>query len=154
MEFEFLFLGKAKDNFISQGIDEYKKRLSRYATVSLKTIKCKTVQGSDEVIKDKETDLLLANISSPTHPVALDIQGRQYSSTEFAEVISGWERKNIRRVSFVIGGPLGLSERMLGEAREKISLSKMTFTHDMIRLFLIEQVYRAFMIKAGTQYHK
>ncbi len=154
MNIEILFLGKTKDSFLAEGIEEYRKRLSHYTTVQLKTIKCKKLQGSDVSIKEKEAELLLANVSVGSFLIALDSQGKEYDSLKFAERVDRWEMQNIRQVSFLIGGPLGLAPSILNEAREKISLSRMTFTHDMVRLLLLEQLYRAYTIKAGEKYHK
>ena len=154
MKYEILFLGKTRDSFLSQGIDEYYKRLKHYTDIKLKTIKTKKIQGSDEVIKEKEASLLLSQMNSSAYVVALDSVGNAYTSMGFARRIDGWERRNLRNISFIIGGPLGLSKDLLKRADESISLSKMTFTHDMVRLFLLEQLYRAYTIKAGEQYHK
>jgi len=154
MKYEILFLGKTKDTFLTEGIAEYSKRLKHYAGINLKTIKTGKIQGSDHIIKEKETDLLLSHTIPSTHMIALDGGGKSFTSKEFSREINKWERLNLRHITFVIGGPLGLSERMLGLAKEKISLSKMTFTHDMVRLFLLEQLYRAYTIKAGEKYHK
>lgn len=154
MKFEIIFLGKTKENFLTAGIEEYAKRLKHYSSVSLKTVKVPKVQGSDNFIKEKEADLLFANISAASYLVALDARGKSYSSEDFSKRISGWERQNIKHVTFVIGGPLGLSSRLVEASKEMVSLSRMTFTHDMVRLFLLEQLYRAYTIKAGEQYHK
>ncbi|MEE4242451.1 MAG: 23S rRNA (pseudouridine(1915)-N(3))-methyltransferase RlmH [Desulfopila sp.] len=154
MKYEILLLGKTKKTFLVDGIDEYVWRLKHYADVALKTIKVNRIQGNDEVVKEKEADLLLGNLFPGTFIVALDMKGHQYTSRQFSSLISGWEFTGVRHVSFVIGGPLGLSEKVLRQAKLKFSLSKMTFTHDMARLLLLEQLYRAYTIKAGEKYHK
>lgn len=154
MKFEILLLGKTKDSFLAEGIDEYAKRLGYYADANLKIIKVKKVQGSDKTIKEKEADLLLANMEPSTYPIALDSRGRQLSSTGLAKELEHLECAGIRHATFIIGGPLGLAPRILERAKLKLSLSKMTFTHDMVRLFLLEQLYRAYTIKNGGKYHK
>ncbi len=154
MKYEIIFLGKTKDAFLSDGISEYLKRLNRYANVKIKIIKSKKHQGSDNLIKEKEGNLLLNNIEKLSYLVALDSQGKQFSSTGFSSLIDRWEQKGKKSITFVIGGPLGLSQEILKKADMQISLSQMTFTHDMVRLFLIEQIYRAYTIKAGEKYHK
>jgi len=154
MYHEIVLLGKTKSSFLVNGITEYLERLQHYAKVTVKTIKTGAMQGSDEVIKQKEAALLLARLVPGTTLVALDAKGVQYTSTEFSRLINRWESMGVKHVSFVIGGPLGLDEGLLKRADHRISLSKMTFTHDMVRLFLLEQLYRAYTIKAGEKYHK
>lgn len=154
MKFEVLLLGKTKDSFLAHGIDEYCKRLKHYTNITLKTLKAKKIQGSDKIIKEKEGELLLANIPQSAFIVTLDQTGRQFSSEEFSREIIKWENSGVKNVSLVIGGPLGLSPQLLRKANLIMSLSKMTFTHDMARLLLLEQIYRAYTIKAGEKYHK
>jgi 23S rRNA (pseudouridine1915-N3)-methyltransferase len=154
MRYEILFLGKTKESFLTEGINEYFQRINHYARVSVKTVKTRKQCGSDECIKDKEGELLIANMDPLTCVVALDPQGVQYSSVGFSALVGRWEQAGIKHVTFVIGGPLGLSSTVLKKADWKISLSQMTFTHDMVRLFLLEQLYRAYTIKAGEKYHK
>lgn len=154
MKFEILLLGKTKDSFLAAGIEEYTKRLQHYADVTLKTIKTKKHQGSEKVIVEQEADLLLANLSPSTFPIALDSGGTQLSSTGLAEKIGHWEHIGLKHATFLIGGPLGLAPKVLERSQLQLSLSKMTFTHDMVRLFLLEQLYRAYTIKCGEKYHK
>lgn len=154
MKYEIILLGKTKETFLNSGINEYLKRLKHYTDVQIKIIKTRKLQGNDDLIKEKEGELILSNLQSATYPIALDSHGKSYSSVEFSEMISHLENLNKRHVTFIIGGPLGLSGRLLSSVKAKISFSKMTFTHDMIRLFLLEQLYRAYTIKAGEKYHK
>lgn len=154
MKYEILFLGKTKDSFLTEGIAEYQMRLKHYTNTNIKIIKSKKLQGSDAFIKEKEGELLLSNLETSTFMVALDSKGKQYSSTGFSKLIDRWEQSGLKHISFVIGGPLGLSKNALTKADLQISLSLMTFTHDMVRLFLLEQIYRAYTIKAGEKYHK
>jgi 23S rRNA (pseudouridine1915-N3)-methyltransferase len=154
MKYEVLLLGKTKDSFLAEGIDEYTKRLQHYAEINLKIIKVKKNQGSDQVIIEKEADLLLANLMPSTFSIALDSKGKQLSSKGLAGKIEDFEKTGIRHVTFIIGGPLGLSKRVLAKANLTISLSKMTFTHDMVRMILVEQLYRAHTILSGGRYHK
>lgn len=155
MKYETIYLGKTKDSFLSEGIKEYSKRLSRYTSHSIKVIKEKK-KGQMSVEKSKEFEgrQLLESIDPSSYIVALDFSGPQFSSTEFASLISKWENRNVKLVCFVIGGPDGLSDEVKQKADMLFSLSKMTFTHDMVRLFLLEQLYRAYTIKAGEKYHK
>lgn len=156
MQLEFLFLGKTKESYLAAGIDDFYKRLSRYAQADIKVIKEKkwSNKESEAKIKEEEGRLLMAGIQQPSFIVALDQTGRQVSSENFAALVTQWEEQGRRCISFVIGGPLGLSANVLHEADMTVSLSKMTFTHELARLILLEQVYRAYAIKAGTGYHK
>ncbi len=154
MKYEILLLGKTKDSFLAEGIDEYTRRLQHYAAINLKMIKVRKNQGSDKVIMENEADLLLGNLSTSTFPIALDSRGKQLSSMGLAKTIERFEETGVGHATFIIGGPLGLSPRVLERAKLKLSLSKMTFTHDMVRLFLVEQLYRAHTIISGGKYHK
>ena len=154
MKYEILLLGKTKKSFLNDGMDEYAGRLKHYVDLTLKIIKVPKTQGSEALIKEKEAELLLGNLLPASILVALDSKGPQYTSGQFSSVITKWEITGVRHVSFVIGGPLGLADRVLRQANMKMSLSKMTFTHDMARLLLLEQLYRAYTIKAGEKYHK
>ncbi len=154
MKYDIFLLGKTKDSILAAGIDEYLKRLKHYASINLKLLKVKKIKGNDNLIREKESELLLANIPQNSLIVALDAQGSHYSSMEFSQLISKWEGGGVKHVSLLIGGPFGLSTKLLNKANYIVSLSRMTFTHDMARLFLIEQLYRAYTIKAGEKYHK
>lgn len=152
MKHELIFLGKTKDSFIAEGIDNYAARLKHYTQISLRTLKEKK-SGSQSNI-DEEGRQLLEAVPGGWLKVALDSRGRQYSSEDFAEVISGWEQRGIKGVCYLIGGPTGLAEKVVSGSDICLSLSKMTFTHDMVRMLLMEQLYRAYTIKGGEKYHK
>ncbi len=156
MRFELLFLGKTKEKYLAAGIEDYRKRLSRYAEVEIRTIKEKKwgAREAEEKIKEEEARLLLGHATESTLRVALDPTGRQLNSEEFAELLGNWETQGRRRITFLIGGPLGLADSLRQEADAVLSLSAMTFTHEMARLLLVEQLYRACSIRAGSQYHK
>ncbi len=155
IRFETLHLGKTRDSFLSEGINEYQRRLLRYTSHSIKTIKEKKKgQLSIGRTVELEGEQLLDNVMPGAFIVALDFSGKQYTSEKFAALINQWEQQNIRKVSFLIGGPNGLSTAVKNRADLLLSLSSMTFTHDMVRLFLLEQLYRAYTIKAGEKYHK
>ena len=155
MKLELLFLGKTKDLFLADGIDEYSKRLKHYTNLSLTFLKSKKNTGqNEEKIKESEGEILLSNTPPGAFVVALDAGGKQFSSEEMAILLSDWEGRGLKQVNFIIGGPLGLSDRVKSEAHLLLSLSRMTFTHDMVRMFLLEQLYRAYTIKAGEKYHK
>ncbi|MDA8164860.1 MAG: 23S rRNA (pseudouridine(1915)-N(3))-methyltransferase RlmH, partial [Desulfobacteraceae bacterium] len=111
-------------------------------------------QEAEEKIREEEGKLLLAKMSQPSFMVALDPGGRQVSSEDLAGMVGSWQETGHRCVSFLIGGPVGLDPKLVARADLSLSLSRMTFTHDMARLLLVEQLYRVFTIRAGTGYHK
>jgi len=152
MKHELIFLGKTKDNFIAQGIENYASRLKHYSQVSVKTLKEKKTGGQANI--EEEGRQLLDAVPGGWLTVALDSRGRQYTSEDFAELISGWEQRGVKGVCYLIGGPTGLSPEVVEGADVCLSLSKMTFTHDMVRMLLMEQLYRAYTIKNGEKYHK
>ncbi len=152
MKHEMVLLGKEKSSFIEDGIKEYLARLKHYTTINLKVVKEKKTGRSSKT--EEEGRLLLDHVPAGWLKVALDPKGKLLSSEELAEKISGWENCSVKGVSYLIGGPLGLSAEVLNSADMTLSLSRMTFTHDMTRMILIEQIYRAYTIKAGEKYHK
>jgi 23S rRNA (pseudouridine1915-N3)-methyltransferase len=155
LRLELLFLGKTKEKYLATGIDDYAKRLSRYLKVEIKTLKAgKAKKGETEkFLIEEESNTLLANVQG-SYLVCLDRTGAQMDSLELAAQFERWEMQGLKKISFVIGGPLGLSETILKKANLVLSISQMTFTHEMARLFLLEQLYRACTIKAGEKYHK
>ncbi len=152
MKHELVLLGKTKNRFVEDGITEYLDRLRHYT--SFTTVLRKEKGRIREPDPKAEGKQLLANISPGWQVVALDPRGKSYSSPQFATLIENWERSGIRGVRYLIGGPLGLSDEVRQRADLLLSLSAMTFTHDMTRLLLVEQIYRAYTIKAGEKYHK
>jgi 23S rRNA (pseudouridine1915-N3)-methyltransferase len=154
MKIELIVLGKTNEAYLATGIDDFKKRLQRYCEVTIKVVKEKRGKIADKVRIATEGRQLLEQIVPNSLIVALDRTGRQISSLELADNIDRWRDSGRNTISFVIGGPLGLSAEVLQRAEMIISLSKMTFTHEMARLILFEQLYRGFAILAGTKYHK
>jgi len=153
MKHHLLFLGKTKDAFIAKGIEEYSARLKHYTSFSISTLREKKGKQSTSLKEDQGT-LLLGSVPSGALIVALDSRGIQFTSEAFAKKIDEWELRGIKKVSYLIGGPDGLSAQVTESADLLFSMSKMTFTHDMVRMFLTEQLYRAYTIKAGERYHK
>ena len=156
MRFVFLFPGKTKEAYLEQGIADFLSRLSRYADCEIRTVKERRPAKGEpaEKIVEEEGRSILAALPKPSLLVVLDPGGRAISSEDFAELLDRWESEGRRAVTFVVGGHLGLSSQVLETADDKISLSKMTFTHEMARLILLEQLYRAFTIRVGSGYHK
>jgi len=155
MKIELPFLGKTKDSFIEEGIKEYSGRLKHYTACNISLLKVKKKKGwTEEQERQEEGQVLLASLPPATVKVVLDSGGKQISSEELAGRISAWEQEGRKVVAFLIGGPTGHSSEVLTQADFVLSFSRMTFTHDMVRLFLMEQLYRAYTIKAGEKYHK
>ena len=154
MKHQLLFLGKTRDSFIVKGVEEYAARLKHYTSFSISSLKEKKKGKQYRYLKEDQGEQLLRAVAPGAFIVALDSGGIQLTSESFAKKIEDWELSGIKQVNYLIGGPEGLSSRVTEAADFLLSLSKMTFTHDMVRLFLIEQLYRAYTIKAGENYHK
>lgn len=155
MKHELLLLGKVKDSFIEQGVQEYVKRLRHYTQLQMTFLKDKSAGTKNvKTVKDLQGKILLSGIPAGSHIVVLDATGKQFTSENFAKTITGWEMQGIRRVCYLIGGPDGHAKEVVNSANLLLSFSKMTFTHDMTRVLLLEQLYRAYTIKAGEKYHK
>jgi 23S rRNA (pseudouridine1915-N3)-methyltransferase len=152
-------VGKLKEKYLKSGIDEYLKRLSIYAKVEILEIPDEKApeelsMAEMEQVKKKEGEKILAKLSQETYVVALAIDGKMKSSEELADTLDKLATYGKSKIAFVIGGSLGLSNEVLKRADEKLSFSKMTFPHQLMRLILLEQVYRSFRINRNEPYHK
>ncbi|MFC1524011.1 23S rRNA (pseudouridine(1915)-N(3))-methyltransferase RlmH [Thermodesulfobacteriota bacterium] len=156
MKFELLLLGKNREKYLAAGIEDYHKRLLRFLPVELRIIKEKKFSGaqSDDEIKKEEGKIILSRLPKGACLIALDPGGREIDSQGLASFITQLESQGRNTLCFIIGGSLGLSRQVLSRADYILSLSQMTFTHEMARLILLEQLYRACNIRAGTAYHK
>jgi 23S rRNA (pseudouridine1915-N3)-methyltransferase len=159
MNITVITVGKIKEKFLRDAIDEYSKRLSRYCKLDIIEVPDeKTPDNASEKeelqIKDKEGELILKHIKDNMFLVALAIDGKQLSSEELATLIKDLGVKGESNIAFVIGGSLGLSKAVLSRANYKLSFSKMTFPHQLMRVILLEQVYRGYRIINGEPYHK
>lgn len=159
MNISIVTVGKLKEKYLKQGIEEYLKRLSSYAKMEI--IEVPDEKAPEELsaiemdqVKQKEGERILAKIHQDTYVIALAIEGKQKSSEELADTIDKLATYGKSKIAFVIGGSLGLSNEILTRADEKLSFSKMTFPHQLMRLILVEQVYRAFRINRNEPYHK
>lgn len=155
MKISLLVVGKTVHSYLNQGIDEYTKRISRYCPFSIQYIAdAKTTKSlSQEQQKQLEGDNIAAALDKSDYVVLLDEHGKEFTSIDFSAYI-GRKMQNVpKRLVFIIGGPYGFSKEIYGRANEKISLSKMTFPHDLIRLVFTEQLYRAFSIIHHEPYH-
>lgn len=159
MQIQILTVGKIKEKYLVAGIAEYEKRLSSYANVIIREVKDEKTPDNaspadEEALLEKEAARLEALIKPGTHLIALAIQGKSFSSPELASYLEDLGIAGKSHITFVIGGSLGLSPRILQKADLHLSFSSLTFPHQLFRLMLLEQIYRAFKITRGEPYHK
>ena len=153
MQITILQIGKTKHQFISEAEQEYLKRLSPYARIKQQTLKEGRVQNNPQVTKADEAKSFLEALPKHTFLIALDETGRQFTSPEFAKQIETIKDFGEANITFIIGGPFGLDDSIRKSANLILSFSKFTFTHEMIRILLLEQLYRAMMIISNKTYH-
>ena len=155
MKITLLTVGKTDKDWVKQGMDIYVSRLKHYIPFSITEIsELKNVSAlSREQIKAKEGELILKNVKPADNLVLLDERGKEYSSVEFAKVLQDKINYEGKDIVFVIGGAYGFSEDVYRRANSKMSLSRMTFSHQMVRAIFAEQLYRAFTIIKGEPYH-
>ena len=159
MKITVLTVGKIKEKYLRDAIVEYTKRLSRYCKLEIIEVADektpdKASEALENQIKEKEGNRILSHISDSDYVIALAINGKERDSVELAEHIRSLGLHGKSSLTFVIGGSLGLSEEVLKRADEKLSFSKMTFPHQLMRVILLEQIYRAYRIMTGAPYHK
>ena len=155
MKIKLLAIGKTDDVNLIQLIETYQKRLSHYVKFEFEIIPdIKNVKNlSESQQKQKEGNLILKKIAATDQLVLLDEKGYEFRSIEFSRFLQKKMNSGIKQLVFVIGGPYGFSDVMYQKAQGKVSLSKMTFSHQMIRLFMVEQLYRSFTILKNEPYH-
>lgn len=154
MRITLLLTGKTRDPYIIQGVEDYRKRLARYLPFAMDTVpdlKNSRSMTMKEVM-DKEGQLLLKRFRPSDHVILLDEKGETYDSIAFAEHLNSLEGR-VGHLLFVIGGPFGFSGEVYRRADETFSLSRLTFSHQLVRLVFLEQIYRAFTILRGEPYH-
>lgn len=159
MKITIIAVGKVKEKFYRDAIDEFTKRLSKYCKLEIVEVADEktpdNASAAEELkIKAKEGDRILAAIRDDMYVIALAIEGKQLSSVELADKINQLGISGKSSIAFVIGGSLGLDGRVLGRADYKLSFSAMTFPHQLMRVILLEQIYRAYRIISGEPYHK
>ena len=159
MKITLITVGKIKEKYLKDAIAEYSKRLSRYCKLEIVEVADektpdKASEALENQIKEKEGNRILSHISDSDYVIALAINGKERDSVELAEHIRSLGLHGKSSLAFVIGGSLGLSEEVLKRADEKLSFSKMTFPHQLMRVILAEQVYRSYRIIHGEPYHK
>lgn len=154
MKIKIVSVGSIKEKFLKDAISEYLKRLTRFAKIEIIEVDETKIQNkSEEQVKKEEGERLLKRIGQDEFVFLLDLKGELISSEVLAQKINDLINKGISPLTFVIGGTLGLSEEVRKRANFKLSISKMTFTHQMCRMIILEQIYRAFKIINNEEYH-
>ena len=158
LHINILCIGKIKEQYLREAINEYSKRLSKYCTLNIielpdKKIPDKSNSSIENQIKNIESQNIISHIPKDSYLVCLDLKGKQYSSEEFANKISEIQFIN-SSITFIIGGSLGFNDEIRKICNESICFSKMTFPHQLIRVFLLQQIYRTFKINNNETYHK
>ena len=159
MRIRIIAVGKIKEKYIRDGIKEYIKRLSRYCSIEIVEVEDERAPENltdreIDIIKGKEGKRIISKISSNSYIIPLDIKGKQMSSEELAGKMEDLMIDGINDLTFIIGGSLGLSDDVLARSHFKLSFSKMTFPHQLMRMILLEQICRGFRIIRGEPYHK
>lgn len=159
MNIAVICVGKLKEKYFRDGVQEYSKRLGRYCKLSVIEVSDeKTPDNASEKeelqIKEKEGEAILKNIKDNMFVIALDLKGEMISSEQLADYINNLSVRGDSNLAFVIGGSLGLSKSVLSRANYRLCFSKMTFPHQLMRVILLEQIYRAYRINNGEPYHK
>ncbi len=159
MNITLITVGKVKESFYRDAIEEFVKRLSRYCKLKIVEVADENTPNNapeaiEEQIKDKEGERILKNISDSMYVIALAVEGKKLSSTQFAKKIQQFGIQGTSDICFVIGGSLGLSKAVYQRADEFLSFSDMTFPHQLMRVILLEQIYRCFRIIHNEPYHK
>ncbi len=159
MQYTILCVGKIKERFYSDAVGEYVKRLSRYANINIVEVPDEktpeSASAAEELaIKKKEGERLLSKMKETMYVIALDLRGREYDSIAFAHHINDCMVGGKSHIAFLIGGSLGLADDVLARVDEKLSFSKFTFPHQLMRVILLEQLYRANRILKNEPYHK
>ncbi|KIL42836.1 50S rRNA methyltransferase [Jeotgalibacillus alimentarius] len=159
MKIQIITVGKLKEKYLKQGIAEYTKRLGAYCNIEeIEVPDEKAPENLSEadmlIVKQKEGERILSKIAPDTHVITLEINGKQLTSEQLAKEIDKLATYGKSKIAFVIGGSLGLSDEVLKRSDFGLSFSKMTFPHQLMKLVLVEQVYRSFRINRGEPYHK
>lgn len=159
MNIKIIAVGKIKEKYIQEGIKEFTKRLSRYCILDIIEIDDEKApenlsEKEMEIVKKKEGERILSKIPQNSFIISLEIMGKQLSSEELSKKIDDLMVNGVNDICFIIGGSLGLSEEITNKSNFKLSFSKMTFPHQLMRLILLEQTYRGFRIMKGEPYHK
>ncbi len=156
MKIRIIAVSKTKDDYIAVGECEYQKRLQQSCDIEWVYVKEEPITKSShsDTVLEREGERILKQIPEDYYTIALHVMGKELTSFEFAKLLEKNRDFEGGKICLVIGGPLGLSQRVLAKAHFALSFSRMTFTHQMVRLLLLEQLYRGFEILRGSEYHK
>jgi 23S rRNA (pseudouridine1915-N3)-methyltransferase len=156
MKLQLIFVGKTREPYLREGIEDFLDRLRRYVPVEIKIVRSERLTRGSQAARvvALESERVVGAVPSNSHLVVLDRGGKQMTSEALALWWQELERKGCRKLCFVVGGVLGFSDDLRSQAHTLLSLSKMTFTHEMSRLILLEQLYRACTIMRGEKYHR
>lgn len=149
---KIICVGKIKEKFFKDAIEEYQKRLSKYTKINIIEVEDINL-NNEELIKQKEKELILKHVERKDYIITLEIEGKELSSIELSNKIQEQEQTN-PNITFIIGGSYGLDEDIKKISNYKLSFSKLTFPHQLFRVILLEQIYRAYKIKNNESYHK
>ena len=158
LSINIICIGKIKEKFFKDSINEYSKRLSKYCKLNILELPDEKIPDKlniniEKSIKDKECSNIINHIKKDSYTICLDLKGKQFSSEEFSKNIENISMQS-SQITFIIGGSFGLNDKILNLCDEKICFSKMTFPHQLIRIFLLEQLFRSFKISNGETYHR
>lgn len=158
LNISIICIGKLKEIYLKDAISEYSKRLQKYCNLTITELQDEKLPNklNDSIIQEikaKECNKMIQNIKKDSYVFCLDLKGKEFSSEEFSHKLDDIALNENSHITFIIGGTLGLNEEILKIANEKICFSKMTFPHQLIRVFLLEQLFRAFKISKGETYH-
>lgn len=158
LNINIICIGKIKEKYLKDAIDEYSKRLSKYCKLLItelpdEKIPDKLYPSLEQTIKEKECNNIINHIKKDSFIIALDLKGKEFTSEDFSKKIEDISMQN-SNITFIIGGSLGLTDDLLNLCNLKICFSKMTFPHQLIRVFLLEQIFRAFKIQNNETYHR
>lgn len=159
MKINIIAVGKIKEKYLKEGIQEYSKRLSRFCDLQIVEVEDEQAAealsaAQEEQVRKREADRILKKLKDGSYIIVLDIKGAKLDSEAFAAKLQGCFVSGVSNITFVIGGSTGLHDSVTGKANLRLSFSDMTFPHQLARLILLEQVYRAFKINSGETYHK
>ncbi len=159
MNITLISVGKLKEKYLKLGINEYSKRLSRYSKLKIIEVPDEKApenlsSAEEEIVKNKEGEGILKHVKDGAYVIALDLKGKMLSSEELADKLENLGVTGNSNIILIIGGSLGLSDKVLKRADYKLCFSKMTFPHQLMKLILLEQIYRGFRIMKGEPYHK
>lgn len=159
LHINIICVGKLKEKYLQDALSEYSKRLSKYCILNIVELPDEKLPANlndslIEQIKEKESNNIISHIEKNSYVISLDLKGKQYSSEDFSKKITDISLNISSNITFIIGGTLGLSKKVLDTSNELICFSKMTFPHQLIRIFLLEQIFRAFKISNNETYHR